>query len=194
LKGVEREMESGNDKLAIKAIRGNKKAFEQLIKQHYERIYRTAYLYVHNEEDALDVVQETTYQAYMSIRSLKQPEYFTTWLTRIIIRCAGHFLKKRINIVPLTDEVLSNLSVTDHSGHEEAIDLLNAIEQLKENYRTAIILFYYYDYSIKTISEVMEIPEGTVKTYLSRGKAILRESYKEEGDRCHGEQGSKKCN
>ncbi|WP_328109986.1 sigma factor [Peribacillus frigoritolerans] len=57
-------MEFENDKMVKKAIRGNKKAFEQLIKQHYERIYRTAYLYVHNEEDALDVVQETTYQAY----------------------------------------------------------------------------------------------------------------------------------
>ncbi|CAH0345003.1 sigma-70 family RNA polymerase sigma factor [Bacillus sp. CECT 9360] len=179
-------MESGNDKLVIKAIRGNKKAFEQLIKQHYEQIYRTAYLYVHNEEDALDVVQETTYQAYLSIHALKQPEYFMTWLTKIIIRCSGHILKRRNNIVPLTDEVLSNLSVTDHSDQDEAINLLNAIGQLKENYRTAIILFYYYDYSIKTISEVMEIPEGTVKTYLSRGKANLKKSYKEKGDKCHG--------
>lgn len=175
-----------NDKLVKKAIKGNKKAFEEIIKHHYERIYRTAYLYVHNEEDALDVVQEATYQAYTGIHSLKQPEYFMTWLTRIIIRSASQILKRRKNIVPLTDEVLSNLSVTDNSGDDEAIDLLNIIGQLKENYRTAIILFYYYDYSIKTISEVMEIPEGTVKTYLSRGKADLKKSYNEEGRKCYG--------
>lgn len=186
MEGVEREMEFENDELVKKAIKGNTKAFEQLIKQHYQRIYRTAYLYVHNEEDALDVVQEATYQAYTSIHSLKQPEYFMTWLTRIIIRRASQILKGRNNIVPLTDELLSNLSVTEHSNHDEAIHLLNAIGQLKENYRTAIILFYYYDYSIKTISEVMEIPEGTVKTYLSRGKADLKKSYKEEGRKCHG--------
>src|SRR3954452_13032254 len=102
-------MGSGNDKLVIKAIKGNKKAFEQLVQQHYERIYRTAYLYVHNEEDALDVVQEATYQAYKSIHSLKNPEYFTTWLTRIVIRCAWHVIKKRDNVVPLNDEYLSNL-------------------------------------------------------------------------------------
>ncbi|MGE6376400.1 sigma factor [Peribacillus muralis] len=66
-------MELVNDKLVKKAIKGNKKAFEHLIKQHYEQIYRTAYLYVHNEEDALDVVQEATYQAYTSIDSLKEP-------------------------------------------------------------------------------------------------------------------------
>ncbi|MGE7186988.1 sigma-70 family RNA polymerase sigma factor [Peribacillus sp. NPDC006672] len=179
-------MEFENDKMVKKAIRGNKKAFEQLIKQHYEQIYRTAYLYVHNEEDALDVVQEAAYQAFTSIHSLKHSEYFMTWLTKIIIRCAGQILKKRNNIVRLTEEVLSNLPVTYHSGHEEAIDLLNAIGQLKGNYRSAIILFYYYDYSIKTISEIMETPEGTVKTYLSRGKAELKKSYKEEEGKCNG--------
>ncbi|WP_075980171.1 sigma-70 family RNA polymerase sigma factor [Bacillus massilinigeriensis] len=179
-------MELENEKMVKKAIRGNKKAFEHLMKQHYERIYRTAYLYVHNEEDALDVVQETTYQAFKSIHSLKHPEYFMTWLTKIIIRCAGQILKKRNNIVPLTDEVLSNLTVTYHSGYDEGINLLNVIGQLKENYQSVIILFYYYDYSIKAISEIMEIPEGTVKTYLSRGKAELKKSYKEEEGKCNG--------
>ncbi|MBZ5749610.1 sigma-70 family RNA polymerase sigma factor [Metabacillus rhizolycopersici] len=179
-------MEFENDKMVKKAIRGNKKAFEQLIKQYYERIYRTAYLYVHNEEDALDVVQEATYQTFTSIHSLKHPEYFMTWLTKIIIRCAGQILKKRNNIVPLTDEVLSNLTVDYHSGHDEAINLLNVIGQLRGNYQSAIILFYYYDYSIKTISEIMEIPEGTVKTYLSRGRAELKKSYKEEEGKCNG--------
>lgn len=186
MKGVEREVEFENDKMVKKAIRGNKKAFEQLIKQHYERIYRTAYLYVHNEEDALDVVQEASYQAFTSIHSLKHPEYFMTWLTKIIIRCAGQILKKRNNIVRLTDEVLSNLTVDYHSDYDEAINLLNAIGQLKGNYRSAIILFYYNDYSIKTISEIMEIPEGTVKTYLSRGRAELKKSYKEEEGKCNG--------
>lgn len=50
-------MEEKEYKLIKKAIKGNKKAFEKLIKKHYEQIYRTAYLYVHNKEDALDIVQ-----------------------------------------------------------------------------------------------------------------------------------------
>ena len=179
-------MEFGNDKLVKKAIKGNKSAFEQLIKQHYEQIYRTAYLYVHSEEDALDVVQDVTYQAFTSIHSLKHPEYFMTWLTKIIIRCSGQIIKRRNIVIPLTDEILTNLSVTDHSGLGESMELLDAIGQLKENYRTAIILFYYYDYSIKTISDMMGIPEGTVKTHLSRGKADLKKSYKKGEDECHG--------
>ncbi|WP_322114335.1 sigma-70 family RNA polymerase sigma factor [Fictibacillus sp. KU28468] len=179
-------MEMESRRLVKKAIKGNKSAFEKLVQQHYERIYRTAYLYVRNEEDALDVIQEAAYQAFTSIHSLKQPEYFTTWLTRIVIRCSGQILKRKSNVVPLSDEILSNLPGQANSDIEGSLQLLNAVQELKENYRTAIILFYYYDYSIKTISSVMDVPESTVKTYLSRGKAELKKSYKDEEGQCHG--------
>ncbi|CEG25435.1 sigma-70 family RNA polymerase sigma factor [Bacillus sp. B-jedd] len=179
-------MEDESQRLVKKAIKGNKSAFEKLVKQHYERIYRTAYLYVHNEEDALDVVQEATFQAFRYIHSLKHPEYFMTWLTKIVIRCSADVLRRKSKVVPLSDEIISNLPGMANSNFEDSMHLLNAIQQLKENYRTAIILFYYYDYSIKTISSVMEIPEGSVKTYLSRGKAELKKFYENEEDKCHG--------
>ena len=86
----------------------------------------------------------------------------------------------------MSDELLANLPDESNSNIEESSQLLHAIQQLRLNYRTAIILFYYYDYSIKTISNVMEIPENTVKTYLSRGKAELKKVYKSEEDKCHG--------
>lgn len=96
-------MKDESHRLVKKAIKGNKSAFEKLIQQNYERIYRTAYIYVHNEEDALDVVQEATYQALVSIRTLKNPEYFMTWFTRIVIRCSGQILKRKGNVVPLSE-------------------------------------------------------------------------------------------
>lgn len=179
-------METDTHKVVTKAIKGNKKAFEKLVRQHYEQIYRTAYLYVHNEEDALDVVQEATYQAFKSIHSLKHPEYFTTWLTKIVIRCSAQLLKRKSNFVPINDEILSNLSMPTTVDHVESMQLLAAIQELRESHRTAIILFYYYDYSIKMVSELMEIPESTVKTYLSRGKAELKKSYTNKGDESHG--------
>ena len=112
-------MEAEIHRLVKKAIKGNKNAFEKLVQHHYERIYRTAYLYVHNEADALDVVQEATYQAYTSINSLRNPEYFTTWLTRIVIRCSGHVIKKRDNVIPMSDELLANLPDESNSNIEE---------------------------------------------------------------------------
>ncbi|MGG0655842.1 sigma-70 family RNA polymerase sigma factor [Rummeliibacillus pycnus] len=181
-------MEEQNFKLVKKAIKGNKKAFEQLIKQHYQQIYRTAFLYVHNQEDALDIVQESTYQALISIHTLKNPEYFMTWFTKIVIRCSGQLLTKRKSVVPLTEDILedilSSYKFNNDYINEDSLLLMDAIGKLKENYRTTLILFYYYDYSIKTISEMMEIPEGTVKTYLSRSKDALKKGF--EMGRRHG--------
>ena len=178
-------------KLVKKAIKGNKKSFERLVKQHYERIYRTAYIYVNNQEDALDVVQDATYQAFISIHSLKHPEYFMTWLTKIIIRCAGQVVKKRGTVIPFSDEIL--IGMIPQSEEKKEVDcgeLMDALAQIKENYRTSILLFYYHDYSIKTISTIMQIPEGTVKTYLSRGKEALKKILNEEGFD-HGRKGFK---
>ncbi|MGV3463867.1 MAG: sigma-70 family RNA polymerase sigma factor [Heyndrickxia sp.] len=177
-------MISENKRMIKKAIKGNKNAFEQLIKQHYEQIYRTAFLYVHNESDALDVVQDATYRAYCSIHSLRNPEYFMTWLTRIVIRCAAEIVKKRNTVVSITEEMLSGMT-SPQQNYVESMYLLEALKHIKENYRTAIILFYYYDYPIKTICGIMDLPEGTVKTYLSRGKAALK-SYFKEGEENHG--------
>lgn len=177
-------MNEAEYKLVKKSIKGNNKAFEKLIKQYYQQIYRTAFLYVHNREDALDIVQESTYQALISIHTLKNPEYFMTWFTKIIIRCAGQLLSKRKNVVPLTRDILSRVKSNNDDVNIDSLYLMESIRNLKENYQTTIILFYYYDYSIKTISEIMEIPEGTVKTYLNRGKAELKKALKRE--RSHG--------
>lgn len=173
-------MKTDNDRLVRKAINGNPKAFEQLLKFHYDQIYRTAFLHVQNEADALDVVQEAAYQAYKSIHSLRQPEYFMTWFTRIVMNCAADIIRKRRKLVPLNEDVLSNLAEPTTTSPDDSLGLLSAIRSLKENYRTAIILFYYHDYSIRTISEIMEVPEGTVKTYLSRGKAALKKDFEGE--------------
>ena len=180
MKGVIR-LKNKESKLVQKAIKGNQAAFEQLVKMHYEQIYRTAFLYVHNQEDALDIVQESTYQALISIHGLKNPEYFMTWFTKIVIRCSSQLLSKRKNDVPLTDNILSVLTAESDNITEESMSILEILGKLKESYRTSLILFYYYDYSIKTISGVMEIPEGTVKTYLSRGKDELKKRL--EGER-----------
>lgn len=163
--------------LIKKAIKGNSKALELLLKKHYERLYRTAYLYVHNKEDSLDIVQEAAYQAFKSIKTVKNPEYFLTWLTKIVIHCAMNHYRQRKDVIPLTEEILSKQT---SPSIEPTYELMDAIKGLKESFRTTLILFYYHDYSIKMISEVMELPEGTVKTNLSRGKQALRKCLKEE--------------
>ncbi|MBT2645113.1 sigma-70 family RNA polymerase sigma factor [Bacillus sp. ISL-41] len=159
-------------KLVKKAVRGNAKAFEELLIIHSERLYRTAFLYAGNREDALDIVQETSCKAFQAIGQLKNEQYFLTWLTRILIHCAYDVLKKRKKELPV--EKLVELPTNSDSKLAENLDLMEAITLLKAQHRTAIILFYYHDLAISEIARMMDIPENTVKTYLQRGRKELK--------------------
>ncbi|MGM0840008.1 MAG: sigma-70 family RNA polymerase sigma factor [Bacillota bacterium] len=161
-------------KLVKKAIKGNEEAFERLIHSESEKLYRTAFLYVRNKEDALDVMQETVCKAFTSISRLKNPEYFSTWLIKILIHTAYSYLKKQSRHVLTGDEFFDNALITEDSDVEGRIDLITAMASLNQHYQTVIILFYFQGQSIKTISETMDTPEGTVKTYLHRAKIELR--------------------
>jgi RNA polymerase sigma-70 factor (ECF subfamily) len=132
---------------------------------------------VQNKEDALDVVQEAVYKAYIAIGQLKNPEFFMTWLTRILINCANEVLRVKKKMLTLFEEkkIKTNDKMVDKATQtEQNIDLREAINQLDENYQTAIILYYFHDLSIQQISEQMEIPEGTVKTHLHRARKLLK--------------------
>lgn len=159
-------------KLIKKAKAGNPEAFEKLLILYSEQLYRTAFLYSGNREDALDIVQETTYKAYKSLKNLKEDTYFSTWLTRILINSAYEVLKKKKKDVPF--ETVNEFLSTEDEVNIEQIDLNRAINELRDTYRAAIILFYYQDLPIKEVANIMDIPESTVKTYLRRGKEQLK--------------------
>ncbi|WP_273853521.1 sigma-70 family RNA polymerase sigma factor [Guptibacillus spartinae] len=159
-------------KLVKKAKRGNKESFEQLLVLHKDQLYRTAFLYMRNREDALDVVQETAFRSYLAIRTLQEEKFFVTWLTKILIRCAYDALRKRKNDVPL-EKVTTILSKLDKRS-DVVMDLADATNKLDQKYRDVIVLFHYHDLSIKEVAHVLELPENTVKTYLQRGRKQLR--------------------
>jgi RNA polymerase sigma-70 factor, ECF subfamily len=159
-------------KLIKKAIKGNKKCLEELLVLHSDQLYRTAFLYVRNREDALDVVQEASYKAFLSINQLKNENLFLTWLIRILINCCYDLLKRNKRETPI-ENMIEQVSVM-REKRVESLDLLEAVNQLNENYKTVIILFYFQDLPINKVAKVMNIPENTVKTYLSRGKERLK--------------------
>lgn len=146
---------SYSTELVQQAIAGNKQAFEQLIKSESEKLYKIAFLHMRNKEDALDVIQETTYKAYVSIQQLKTAAYFSTWLVKILIRTAYKELERKKKLIQLPEETISYLLDTSHTLEPSlAIDLSDALSSLNTNYRNAILLFYYYDLPIRTISSI----------------------------------------
>lgn len=160
--------------LAKKAKRGNSKALEKLLQQEADYLYRVAYHYLKNEQDALDAIQEATAEAMKSIKTLKEPRYFYTWYTRILIRCAGKILKKRdqfqlADLSQLENEVavaVPEISVT--------MDVQNALQQLDEKYREVLEAFYFQTLSVKEIANRDHVPVNTVKTNLRRGREQMK--------------------
>ncbi|MDZ5710693.1 sigma-70 family RNA polymerase sigma factor [Jeotgalibacillus haloalkalitolerans] len=166
-------MDKQNAALVKKAIKGNQKAFEKLVKQESEKLYKTAFLYVRNKEDALDVVQDTVCKALVSVHQVKQPEFFSTWLTRILIRTAYDVLRRKNQLI-IDDELADALPAEQGPDIEGRLDVKEAIAALRADYQSVIILFYYHDYPIQQISRTLEIPENTVKTQLRRAKLELK--------------------
>lgn len=157
-----------------KAINGEARAFEELLFQEEKMLYYKALSYVGTKEDALDVIQETACKAFLAIGQLREPEYFSTWLFKILIRECYKQLKKREQIVPYEEHELLKRLDQKQDKEIESFHLSEALSKLKSSYQTSIILFYYHDLSIQEISDVMEKPVGTVKTYLRRAKKKLK--------------------
>ncbi len=165
-------------KLVKKAIKGNPDAYGELIKEYQDYLYKTAYLYVKNDEMALDAVGTAVLKSYLQIHTLRNPEYFKTWITRILINAAYDEQRKLICYSELSDTLKE--SSYEEMSLEEKYDINTAVTRLPEKYRTVIILKYFNEFSIKEIADIMDAPEGSVKAYLSRARNELRRILKED--------------
>jgi RNA polymerase sigma-70 factor (ECF subfamily) len=158
------------------AINGDEKAFEELINICKEELYRTAYAYVKNEQDALDVLQETVYKAYISINKLKNIKYFKTWITKILINNAIDLINKEKKVLYLVDNTEKGFVDSEVYGIDAKLDILSSIDKLEQKQKKVIILKYFQDLTITEIAEVMSCPVGTIKTYLNKYLVKLRTS------------------
>jgi len=155
---------------------GNKKAFERLIEKNKSSMYRIALGLVSNNQDIEDALQSTIVKAYEGIIYLRRDEYFKTWLIRILINECKAILKNSKKVVPV-EEVNCGLGATeDYTSFE----LTNAVNFLEKDLRVVTTLFYFEDLSQKDIAKILNIPEGTVSSRLSRARSKLYEMLKEK--------------
>ena len=164
--------------LIKKAQQGYDQAFLKLFKDYEQDIYKMAFIYVKNQNDALDVVQETAYRSFKTIKNLRKPQYFKTWLIRIAINCSLDLLRKRQKVVQLKPEFEENISsdITDDIALE--ITVSDLIDRLNEIEKGVVILRYYEGLTFKEVSETLDIPLGTAKTILYRSLKKLRNHFK----------------
>lgn len=161
-----------------KAQKGNDKAFLKIFQKYEEEIYRMAFVYVKNQEDALDVVQDVAYQSFKKIHTLKKPEYFKTWLMKITINCSVNIVKKNIKVIQLKPE-FEGFVGSDDEDIPLSLTLQNLIDTLQKDEKSIVLLRFYQNFTFKEISEVLDIPLGTAKSVLYRALDKLRKEFKE---------------
>ena len=167
--------------LVKRAIKVDRDSFEQLINIYFDRLYKEAYLRCKYEEDAKEIVQETIYKAYRNIKTLKEPQYFKTWISRILINVANDYLRNKGMVDLELDETSYVKEVVIEDKIEIKIDLYNAIDELEDKYKDAVILRYIDDLKIEDISKILDRPVNTIKTHLRKAlkdmKKMLKEGY-----------------
>ena len=152
---------------------------QELIGLYQNNLYAAAFSICKNAQDAEDVVQETFIQYHMSKNQFESQQHIRAWLIRVAINKAKNvnhtFWRK--NKVPL-EEYMETLAFETPKSQ----NLFETVMKLPEKYRTAIHMFYYEDYGVKEIAGILRISESNVKTRLSRGRKLLKESLQEEWD------------
>lgn len=143
-----------------------------------DRLYRTAWLYLGSEADALEAVDEAVYQALRALGKLRQPEFFETWLTRILINECHRELRRRKRLAG--EEALPDTAGPDDY---DALPLKEAIRRLPEDLRAVVILRFFTGYTQAETARALEIPQGTVATRQRRALELLRLELGEEGER-----------
>ena len=171
--------------LVRKSQSGDSAALNQLFNSCYNDIYYFALKTVKNEEAAYDITQESCIEIIKSISSLTNPEAFTTWSKQITYRrCTRYFDKNREVLVDENEDGSDMFDALEDDDRDfipdEALDkedfrltIMNMINGLSEEQRTAVMLYYFDELSVGEIAQIQGVSEGTVKSRLNYARKAI---------------------
>lgn len=148
--------------------------FCERISQYRYQFYIVAYAILENEADAEDAVCNAILSGYEHLVQLKNPNKFKSWMITITKNEALKLRQKRMELPG--DENVERLLPPVQDSHNELWDI---VQTMKEEYRIVVVLFYYNNLSLREISRILDIPVGTVKSRLNRGREFLKEALDE---------------
>ena len=165
---------------------GEQEAFEILFNSYKDKALRTVYLMTGDYSSAEDIVQEAFVTCYLSIKGLKNPEYFKTWFYKVLTRLTWRYMKKEKKLIP-TDAIADLLEQGQKDTYLEKYQqekvteaMYEALLALDKKLQTTCILYYYNGLSIKEIAKVMGCLEGTVKSRLHTIRRKLKGYFEEQ--------------
>jgi RNA polymerase sigma-70 factor (ECF subfamily) len=170
--------------LIQRAQQGDHDAFAALVDEHQRYVYNLALRVVKDENEALDLTQETFVRAWTALPNFRGQSQFRTWLYRITTNlCYNRLPNLRRSLNDLGDDVMEEIPETSSElynpvrkieSNETRLYLQQAIGALEENYRLLITLRYQHELSYEEIASTLNLPLGTVKTGIFRAKQQLR--------------------
>ena len=168
--------------LQIQSKKSEVADFTRVIEENKLKFYKTAKTILKNDDDVYDALQEALISIYKNYSNLKNLQYFSTWATKIVInKCYDLLRKTKTNIIPIDENIDRNINVAKYDDYEiDKYGIKKAMDSLSEDLKLITILYYYDDYSLKEISQILEIPEGTAKSRLSRAREILKQKLGKE--------------
>ncbi len=190
-----RKKSRSDEDLMLRFQAGDETAFEALVRKYQNRVHHFIYRYTKNTEDAEDLVQETFLRMYRSRNSYEPVARFSTWLFTIAINLVkSHYRKnsrmqtksiyqdeeegKQAFQLPCTaflpDKELQSQMVLSMIG--------NAMNRLPEEFNELLTLREQYEMSYEEIAKIVDLPMGTVKSRINRGRTKLQESIKSAGE------------
>ena len=155
--------------LVTAAKNGDKEAFVQLIRINKQSMYKAAWVYLRNEQDIADALQNTILSCYEKIQGLREVKYFKTWLMRILINECKDILRQKNH-----DTELDNFSEGVQCEDLDLCEWKQLLLCLDEESRKIVELYYFDEFSVKEIGNLLEMNSNTVSTKLSRARAKLK--------------------
>lgn len=150
--------------------------FETYFRAYYPLIYRIAFMHMKGRADAEDVAQEVFLRLLKHQPAFQNQEHEKAWFIRTTVNLCKDIIKSKWHSTTVSIEKVSEQEKSCfHLPYMKEDDTLWAVMELPEKYRNCLYFFYYEDYSIKEIAQILEMPENTVKTNLKRGREVLKE-------------------
>ena len=152
----------------------NHEEFAKRVESVRNKLYRTALTYLGNESLAMDAVDEAVYKALCGKWRLRQPEFFDTWITRILINECYNELRRQRRYQPMEELPETAVEAFD------SLPLKEAIRNLPKELKDVIILRFFGGYTVAEVSQALHIPPGTVATRQRKALQLLRLELEEE--------------
>ncbi|WP_024620990.1 RNA polymerase sigma factor [Metaclostridioides mangenotii] len=152
----------------------NKDLFIDRVLEAERTLYHVSKTILTVDQDCEDAVQSAILKAYEKLNTLKEEQYFKTWIIRILLN-ECYRLKRREQPEVSYEECFEFVKSEDEEDYSE---LYLAIKKLPERIRITIVLYYVEGYSVKEIKQILKIPAGTVKSRLAKGRKLLKNRLK----------------